>query len=264
MENLNLCMLQMDLAWQDPARNRALAEEMLAGQKGKHDLIVLPEMFNTGFSMEPAHLAESMEGETVVWMQKMATEMDSVLAGSLIIEENGNHYNRFVVVTGNGVATHYDKRHLFRMAGEHQVFTMGHRLQAFSLKGWRICPQVCYDLRFPVWTRNHVEADGRMWYDLVLYVANWPEARVSHWNALLKARAIENQAYCAGVNRVGEDGNGIVYSGDSAIVDYLGAEVDHAFRQARLLVTSLEWEPLRAYREKFPAWGDADAYELKS
>ncbi|MEM0996784.1 MAG: amidohydrolase [Bacteroidota bacterium] len=263
IDDLRIGLVQMDLAWEDPAANRERATEMLAGQEGKHDLVVLPEMFATGFSMEPARLAETMEGDSIQWMQATAARLETVVVGSLIIEEEGQYFNRLLIVSKNGVGMHYDKRHLFRMAGEHQVYRMGTRLQAFGVKGWRICPQICYDLRFPVWTRNYHEGEGRLWYDAVIYVANWPAKRAAHWNALLKARAIENQAYAIGVNRVGTDGNGIEYSGDSAILDYQGRELDHGFRAPRLLTASLAHGPLHEYRQRFPAWLDADQYELK-
>ena len=262
MENLNICMLQMALAWEDAARNREQISSLLAGEAGKHDLIILPEMFSTGFSMEPQGLAERVDGPTVAWMQALALQMGAVVMGSLIIEEEGKFFNRMLVVSKGGIAMSYDKRHLFRMGGEAEKYEKGKQLQVFSLKGWRVCPQICYDLRFPVWSRNSAKEDERLWYDLLVYAANWPAKRVSHWNLLLQARAIENQAYVAGVNRCGEDGNGIVYSGDSAIIGFMGDERVHAGAEPKLMAYSLEWEPLQAYREKFPAWQDGDEYEM--
>lgn len=263
MENLNICMLQLDLAWEDAAANRQQIEEMLVGEVGKHDLIILPEMFTTGFSMSPAGLAEPMNGDTAQWMQVLAGKTGAVVMGSLIISEGEQFYNRMLVVSSNGIAMTYDKRHLFRMAGETEVYTQGKQLQVFSLKGWRVCPQICYDLRFPVWSRNsHKEGEDRLWYDLLVYSANWPAARVSHWNTLLQARAIENQSYVAGVNRCGQDDNGIAYSGDSALIGFKGERLLHAADKPQLLTQSLDWEALKVYRTKFPAWQDGDQYEM--
>ena len=260
---LRICLVQMDLAWENPDQNRSHAANLLRDQAGKHDLIILPEMFTTGFSMNPKKLAESAgDPDTLAWMQFHAAKLGAIVVGSFIIEENGKYYNRLMVVGQEGLVVKYDKRHLFRMSGEHEVYTAGDELPVFSLNGWRICPMVCYDLRFPVWSRNGMNPEGRMWYDLLLYVANWPERRVAHWKALLQARAIENQVWVAGVNRVGQDGNDIVYSGDSMIIDALGTIVAHEVGKEGLLTATLEWEALADYRERFPAWADADRFEL--
>ena len=262
MENLRVCLVQMELAWEDPAANRAAIEALLADQQSKHDLVVLPEMFTTGFTMNASKVAEQPGGETEQWMQALATYLGAVIVGSIVVQEQEAYYNRLLVVTKNGTALHYDKRHLFRMAGEHQVFTPGTMMQVFTLKGWRILPLVCYDLRFPIWSRNKLEEDGRLYFDVMLYVANWPERRVHHWKSLLVARAIENQSYTLGVNRVGADGNNIVYSGDSAIIDPLGFSIITATTQGHLLTATLDWEVLSTYRERFPAWADADRFDV--
>ena len=260
---LRICVVQMDIVWENPNRNWSKVSHLLQGQEGLHDLIVLPEMFTTGFTMDAAtHAEPAAESQTVGWMQFMAAKMGAIIVGSIITEEEGKYYNRLLVVGQEGVVLKYDKRHLFRMSGEHEVYTQGSELQVLSLNGWRICPLICYDLRFPVWSRNGTNPAGNMWYDLLLYVANWPERRVGHWKTLLQARAIENQAWVAGVNRVGTDGNAITYSGDSMIVDALGAVVAHSEQVEGLLVATLEWSALAEYREKFPAWRDADQFEL--
>lgn len=225
-------------------------------------MVILPEMFTTGFTMLPEGKAEEMEGATQTWMQTLAAELDAVVVGSLIVEENGQFFNRLLAVGPEGLLTRYDKRHLFRMAGEDENYASGQQSSVFEVKGWRINPLVCYDLRFPVWSRNTSSELPRLNYDVLLYVANWPEVRVSHWKTLLKARAIENQAYCLGVNRVGTDGNGVVYSGDSAAIDYMGTVLATATREAKLLNVSLDWKGLERYREKFPVWQDADPFRI--
>jgi omega-amidase len=260
--DLRICLVQADLVWENPNLNWSKMSQLLAGQEGVHDLIILPEMFSTGFTMAARKNAElASDSETQAWMQYQASKLGAVVMGSIIVEDEGKYYNRLLVVGPDGLALKYDKRHLFRMSGEHETYVAGSELQVFTLKGWRICPMICYDLRFPVWSRNGMSPENRMWYDLLVYVANWPERRVAHWKALLTARAIENQAWVAGVNRVGTDGNDIVYSGDSMICDALGAVVAHSV-QEELLTATLKWEELAAYREKFPAWADADKFEL--
>lgn len=262
MENLRLCMVQMDIAWEDAPANRDLIERMMEGQAGKHDLVVLPEMFSTGFTMDASAVAEPPAGTTENWMQRVATEWDAVVMGSIVVEENGNYYNRLLVVHKGGTALHYDKRHLFRMAGEDEVYTAGVDIQAFTVRGWRVLPLVCYDLRFPVWGRNKMKEDGKLFYDLAVYVANWPERRINHWKALLVARAIENQSYIAGLNRVGVDGKDIAYSGDSGIYDPLGTPIRTAAMQPGLLTATLDWQHISDYRHRFPAWADADLFDV--
>lgn len=262
-ESLRICIVQMDISWEHPQENRSKISNLLREEKGKHDLVILPEMFSTGFSMRAHNLSEpAANSDTLSWMQFEASKLGAVVVGSIIVEEDGKYYNRLLVVNHKGLVLKYDKRHLFRMAAEHEVFTAGQELQIFTLKGWRICPMICYDLRFPVWSRNGLNPQGQLWFDILLYVANWPERRIAHWKALLLARAIENQAWVAGINRVGIDGNDIVYSGDSMLIDANGAILTHSTGKEELLTATLEWAPLAEYREKFPAWADADKFEL--
>ena len=215
MENLKITLLQSDIVWEKPMDNIRNFSQMLSALKTS-DLIVLPEMFTTGFSMQPELLKEKMDGPSVQWMKNIAGEKGAAVTGSLIIEEEGRIFNRCVWVFPNGRITHYDKRHLFSMGSEHQHYSAGDKKLVVEYKNWRICPLVCYDLRFPVWSRNLEN------YDVLIYVANWPANRHHVWKNLLVARAIENQSYCLGVNRIGKDDAGLNYDGDSAFVDPLG------------------------------------------
>jgi predicted amidohydrolase len=256
MQNLNVSLIQIPLAWQQPALNRETFAQHIDGLAGT-DLILLPEMFNTGFSMEAEKLAETMDGPTVQWMAEMALKSEAVVTGSLIIKTEQGYYNRLVWMRPNGSYGTYDKRHLFRMAREQDYYQAGDGNRIFELNGWLIQPQICYDLRFPVWSRN---TQG---YDLLLYVANWPAKRRYAWQALLRARAIENLCYVAAVNRIGADGNGFDHAGDSAILDFMGQEI--VCRAEEELVTSVELdrEALQKYRTRFPAHMDGDSFVLE-
>ena len=254
---LRVTLVQSDIAWQDPTQNRRRLAAHFRGLAGHTDLIVLPEMFSTGFSMDAEALAEPMDGPTVDWMREEAAAMGCVITGSVIVRDTGRHYNRLVWARPDGTLAHYDKRHLFRMAGEHEHFAAGGARLTVELKGWRICPLVCYDLRFPVWSR------GRDDYDLLLYVANWPARRAHAWSALLRARAIENLCYVAAVNRIGRDGNGASYAGDSVALDFLGQPLSSEGGGDRVETAVLDMESLRAYRGSFQAHLDADGFELK-
>lgn len=256
---LHLSLLQLDLRWENHEANRQHIETMLQGAS-QTDVIVLPEMFTTGFSMNPAPLAEEMHGRTMQWMKGLAKQHQALVMGSIIIMEGGQYYNRFVAMGPQGTVTTYDKRHCFRMAGEHEHYEPGQKRVVFSYKGWRICPQICYDLRFPVWSRTHSGPDGPD-YDLLIYVANWPSPRVTHWDALLKARAIENQAFVVGVNRIGVDGSSWSYPGHSVALDPLGKVLVQGGDQEALLSATFDLEQIRAYRTKFPVWKDADKVE---
>jgi len=256
VQDLTITLLQTTLAWHDAAANRAHFGELVRGLPEPTDLVVLPEMFTTGFTMDVRQQAETMAGTTVAWMAGLAQELGVTLCGSLIVEEAGRFHNRCVWMPPDGRHVHYDKRHLFRMAGEHEHFTAGDRREIVALKGWRICPLVCYDLRFPVWSR------GANAFDLLLYVANWPAARRSAWQSLLPARAVENQCYVAGVNRVGKDGKGIAYAGDSSVHDYLGNSLAELGDTPGHCTVTLGLGALQRYREKFPAWLDADDFQL--
>ena len=260
--NLSIALVQTDLYWQDKIANLAMLEEKIWSLNQKVDLILLPEMFPTGFSMEAEKLAEPMNLHIHKWMKQVAAQTGAVIAGSAIIQEAGNYYNRLLWVEPDGSTQHYDKRHLFRMAEEHQTFSMGTKLPIFALRGWHICPQICYDLRFPVWSRNGWE-DDRPGYDVVFYVASWPAARASAWDTLLPARAIENLAYSIGVNRVGTDGNGINYNGHSAVYNYKGNRLLDLEEKDQIQIIQLDGKALDEFRAKFPAWKDADEFTIR-
>lgn len=257
--SLHLALLQADLRWEDPAANRQLLSAMIGQVRQRPDLIVLPEMFSTGFSMHADALAQPIDGPDVQWMVRTAADTGAAITGSLIIEENDRYYNRLYWVTPEGVAGMYDKRHLFRLADEQGTYTPGSTRPVFRLRDFRIAPLICYDLRFPVWSRRCAAYD----YDLLLYVANWPEKRGHAWRSLLPARAIENQSYVAAVNRVGNDGHGTSHRGDSVVLDFYGEPVSQAAPGAALVLEAeLELEPLVRFREQFAFWQDADRFRL--
>ncbi|MEO0896602.1 MAG: amidohydrolase [Bacteroidota bacterium] len=262
MEPLHLTLLQIPLAWHQAGTNRHYIQKILEDLDQESDVILLPEMFTTGFTMEVEHQSEDMEGPSIDWMNRMAQLKKCWIGGSLIIKEEGSYYNRFIMMSPDGIVGEYDKRHLFRMAKEHDYFMEGEEFVRLRLKGWNIVPMVCYDLRFPVWSRNRLDGEGRLAADLMLYVANWPARRQAHWDILLQARAIENQCYIAGVNRVGKDQNDIEYSGSSAIIDPKGQVLQHLVHQEGILRQVLDPEMMTTYREKFPAWKDADVFDL--
>ncbi len=256
MQNLRISLVQTPLDWQQPDANRERLTSLLAPLEGQTDLIVLPEMFTTGFTMSPNEVAEPMSGPTLAWMRTMARSLGAAICGSVVIDDGG-YRNRLLFVTPEGEVQYYDKHHLFRMANEHEYYAAGETRKVIEYKGWRILPQVCYDLRFPVWCRNRDD------YDLLLCVANWPAPRRHPWRALLLARAIENQCYVAGVNRVGEDGKGLEYSGDSLLVDFKGqALLDGPAGEPFIKTGLLNSEDLQQFRRNFPAWQDADDFTL--
>uniref|UniRef100_UPI0040487FA3 amidohydrolase n=2 Tax=Algoriphagus sp. TaxID=1872435 RepID=UPI0040487FA3 len=259
--DLRVALVQTDLHWQDKTANLAMLEEKIWSLKNSCDLIVLPEMFPTGFSMDSATLAEPMNLQVHKWMKQLAAQTGSVITGTVIISEGGKYYNRLLWVAPDGHTQSYDKRHLFRMANEDASFALGEQLPIFLLKGWKICPQICYDLRFPVWVRNRW-TEGNAAYDLLFYVASWPAARISAWDALLPARAIENLSYTFGVNRVGIDGNQIAYNGHSAAYDFKGETLVNLEEQEQMQVIALNYTALEEYRSKFPAWKDADSFTI--
>jgi len=256
--NLRVTMIQADLAWQDPATNRRNLAAHFRGLAGHTDLIVLPEMFTTGFTMAARSLAETMTGATVGWLREEAAAVGCAIAGSLIVEEGGQHFNRLVWATPDGGVAHYDKRHLFRMAREQEHYASGNQRLVVEIKGWRVCPLVCYDLRFPVWSRNRGD------YDVLLYVANWPSRRRAAWSTLLRARAIENACYVVGVNRVGKDGNGASYSGDSVALDFLGQALGGDRDGDFVETVVLDRESLATFRRDFPVHLDADDFDLRA
>ena len=259
MADLTVSFIQTKLHWQDAAANRATLDVALARLSAPTDLIVLPEMFTTGFSMEAATLAEPMDGPTVAWLRAHAAAHNAVITGSVIIEENGQYYNRLLWVRPDGSLSYYDKRHLFTLAGEQHTYTPGQTRLVEEWRGWRICPLVCYDLRFPVWSRNQPVAP----FDLLLYVANWPAVRRTAWMTLLRARAIENVACALGVNRVGRDNLGHDYSGDSALLDAQGNYLVEAGAENAVFTYTLQRDELDAFRARFAALHDGDAFELR-
>lgn len=262
MNDLQILGLQLDLRWEDAEANRKHIETLIKAHNQPADIIVLPEMFTSGFTMNTKQNAEEMMGPSMYWMRKLAQQEDALVMGSLIILEGGKYFNRFIAIDSFGIACQYDKRHTFRMAGEHEVFESGQERKVFEWKGWRICPQVCYDLRFPVFSRTRSDENGPD-YDLLVYVANWPKPRVSHWEALLKARAIENQCFVIGINRVGIDGVNMEYSGGSAILDHLGNPLAQHYNEEIILEATLDPQPQKRFREKFPVWKDADQFRIQ-
>lgn len=257
LDDLRVALVQTTLAWHDPQANRDRFEGLLEQARGA-DLAILPEMFTTGFSMDSEALAEPEDGPTLAWMREQARRLDLVLTGSLIVRAaDGSHRNRLLWVRPDGEVLHYDKRHLFRMAGEHAHYSPGECQVLLDLKGWRVRPLICYDLRFPVWSRDATDTH------LLLYTANWPAARRAHWNRLLPARAIENLCYVAAVNRTGEDGKGYPYSGDSQVLDFQGEMLLDAGAEEGVRQVTLSAQALAAYRERFPAHLDADRFDLQ-
>lgn len=260
MSSLTISLVQTHLFWEDKKANLAMLETKIMGIPEKTELVVLPEMFSTGFSMQPQKLAESMDGETVNWMKKIAAAKKIILTGSVIISEDGHYVNRLLWVLPNGKLGFYDKRHRFAFAGEQEEYTRGNKRLIVSVKGWKINLQVCYDLRFPVWARQQSKEIPE--YDILLYIANWPERRNHAWKTLLTARAIENQCYVIGVNRVGEDGNGINHSGDSMVIGALGETLYHHAAGEDIHTIVLQKEPLQEIRDRFPFWKDADEFKI--
>jgi predicted amidohydrolase len=256
VQDLTISLIQTSLHWHDAEANRNRFEKLIAELESRGDIVVLPEMFTTGFTMEAPANAEKMHGTSLAWMSRVARAHGVILCGSLIIEQDGRFFNRLVWMLPDGRHQCYDKRHLFRMAGEDAHFAPGTHRLIVELNGWKICPLICYDLRFPVWSRGINE------FDLMIFVANWPAARRSAWQMLLPARAIENQCYAVGVNRIGEDGNGIRYSGDSAVHDYLGTTIADCGNRDCTETVHLSGDALVRYREKFPAYLDADTFTI--
>ena len=273
MEDLKITIIQTNLYWENKAMNLEMFARKIDAIKEDTDIIILPEMFTTGFSMKPQEFAEPMTGPTVDWLKGQSKKKSCVVTGSFICEDNGKYYNRLVWVSPDGTCTTYDKRHLFRMANEDNHYTAGDKKIIVKLKGWKICPLVCYDLRFPVWSRNTRVADTPeplagpenvlYEYDILLYVANWPEVRSYPWKTLLLARAMENQCYVVGLNRVGDDGNKIYHSGDSAVINAKGILVSKTkpYEEAAETVI-LSYEELISFRKAFPAMLDADNFQI--
>ncbi|WP_424962282.1 amidohydrolase [Ekhidna sp.] len=262
MNDLTISLIQADLHWEEIDANLAMFEEMIWSIDGS-DLIVLPEMFTTGFSMNAEKLAEPPGGKTFKWMRQMATQQKVAVTGSVIIKDQGEFYNRLYFVYPDGSSQQYDKKHLFNLAAEGETYTSGKERVILEYEGWKIHPMICYDLRFPIWARSRKTMDQTYEYDLLLYVANWPDTRVNAWDTLLKARAIENLSYCAGVNRIGTDGFPKEYNGHSGIYSPKGDELAFSDNKEQILTVTLSAEELQTYRRDFPFQEDADDFTLK-
>lgn len=266
-QSLTITVLQTNLYWEDKTANLQMLEQKINNIPDKTEIVVLPEMFSTGFSMKPEILAETMEGETLQWMKRIAAAKKIILTGSLIIKESttdargDKYFNRLIWMLPNGHYGIYDKRHRFAFAEEDKYYTAGDKRLIASVKGWKINLLVCYDLRFPVWSRQQSQTSEPE-YDLLIYVANWPEKRITAWKTLLQARAIENQCYVVGANRTGKDGKDINYSGDSMIIDPLGEILYHKKEEEDIFTITLSKDHLQTVREKFPFWKDADAFQI--
>ncbi len=253
---MRVTLIQTNLHWENPTANREMFTEMFTNLIGKTDLVVIPEMFTTGFSMRSKELAETMDGPTVAWMKTSAIKMGAVITGSMITQEGGNFFNRLLWATPTGEIFHYDKKHLFTLAGEQKHFAPGKKRIIIDYMGWKICPLICYDLRFPVWSRNTED------YDLLLYVASWPDRRREAWQTLLKARAIENQCYTIGVNRVGEDGSKLSYAGDSTLIDFAGKPLLTVEKIEGAFTAKISLSERQDFIGKLPFLADRDPFSL--
>jgi predicted amidohydrolase len=253
---MKIALIQTSLIWENPNENRRLIQYKINAISQYVDLIVLPEMFTSGFTMNPKNVAETMQGETILWLQDLAKAKNCAITGSLVIEENGKYFNRLVFVFPNGKIQYYDKRHLFTLAGEDKVYTAGTEKLIVEYKGFKICPLICYDLRFPVFSRNVED------YDLLIYVANWPKPRVNAWDILLKARAVENMSYVVGVNRVGLDCNNHQYNGHSQAIDFLGNCMIEPYETEDIFIVELNKEKILETRSKLAFLNDKDDFEI--
>ena len=264
---MRISIVQSPLFWEAPAGNRNMFTEKLSPMRNSTDLVVLPEMFTTGFSMNTAQLAEPMDGPTMDWLRTISKDLNAAVTGSFICVVEGNYYNRLIFMRPDGKFDFYDKKHLFSLAGEQKHFVSGRKRLTVEWLGWQICPMICYDLRFPAWSRNTMGdfvCGHTPYYDLLIYVANWPNKRAHHWKTLLPARAIENQSFIVGVNIAGVDGNGIEYSGDSTMIDYTGQTLTQIpDGQSDIITIVVSLEELHAYRKQLPFLADADMFEFK-
>jgi len=253
---MKIALIQSSLIWENPKSNRNYFEEKINGISESIDLIILPEMFSTGFTMNPEKVFETMDGETIFWLQSLAKSKETAITGSLVIKENNNFYNRLIFIFPSGEIQFYDKKHLFTLAGEEKVYTAGKQKLIIEYKDFKICPLICYDLRFPVFSRNVED------YDVLLYVANWPKQRINAWDTLLKARAIENMSYAIGVNRIGTDNNNLEYNGHSQVIDYSGNYVIEPQENGGIYITTLHKNNLLEFREKFGFLNDRDTFTV--
>jgi omega-amidase len=263
MQDLNITLVQTTLVWEDAKANLQHFDKKLADVPAGSDLVLLPEMFNTGFSINPLKIAEKSDGPSFRWLRQKAAELGCVVTGSILTDVDGKYYNRMYWMQPDGHFETYDKRHLFRLGEEYKVFTAGTQRKLFRLKGWKILPLICYDLRFPVWSKNRF-INGSYEYDLMICIANWPAVRRYAWKQLLIARAIENQVYAAAVNRVGDDGNGYAHTGDSAVADVQGMLMSNAEPDSdEIISATLSWEALQQFRQQFTIGLDWDAFTLE-
>jgi omega-amidase len=263
---MRISIVQSELHWEDSAANRKMFTEKLSLLKQATDLVVLPEMFSTGFTNNTEPLAETMDGPTMEWLRGISNALDAAVTGSFICEEEGRYFNRLIFMRPDGQFDFYDKKHLFSLSKENEHFAAGKKRLTVSWRGWYICPMICYDLRFPAWTRNttgNFVSGHRPYYDLLLFVANWPNKRAQHWKSLLAARAIENQAFVVGVNIAGKDGNDFEYSGDSTVIDYSGhALIQIPEGRSEIETIELSLQDLKDYRNQLPFLADADVFEI--
>ena len=262
MSTLSISTIQSNLLWEEKSANLRMLEKKIAGITEKTEIVILPEMFSTGFSMQAELLAETMDGVTMGWMKRVSRENSVILTGSIIIQEEEKYFNRLIWMLPNGQYGYYDKRHLFAFGEEDQHYSPGSKRLIASVKGWKINLQICYDLRFPVWARQEPSGNEPE-YDVLIYVANWPERRSHAWKTLLCARAIENQCYVVGVNRVGNDGNNIYHSGNSLVIDPLGQVLYHMSDEEDVFTITLQKGKLEEARTKFPFWRDADDFKIQ-
>jgi predicted amidohydrolase len=265
MQPLTVSLIQSNLFWENKEQNLAQFATKIAALPKETQVVILPEMFSTGFSMKPEQLAETMDGPTLQWIKSTAASSRKIITGSIIIEDDGHYFNRLIWMLPNGNFYHYDKRHLFGFAGEDKHYTAGEKRLIVQVNGWKLCLQVCYDLRFPVWARQKLpleSGDSSGLYDILVYIANWPQRRNHPWKTLLQARAIENQAYVIGLNRVGEDGNGIYHSGDSTIIDPVGETIWQQANEEAVFTYTFYPEKLHEVRDHFPFLNDADQFML--
>ena len=257
MKDLNITTIQSTLSWEDPNTNHNNFNKLIDSINEPTDLILLPEMFTTGFSMNPKPIAEKMDGPTIKWMAGKASTKNAVIAGSIIVEEDEKFYNRLIWMRPDGSHETYNKRHLFTLAGEHKKYTKGTERKIIDLHGWKICPLICYDLRFPVWSRN---SEG---YDVLLYVANWPDKRIDAWSSLLSGRAVENQCYTIGVNRVGADATGLNYNGTTSVISYDGKLIYTVKDKVEVQTTTFNYKALHQFRTKLAFLDDRDHFSLE-
>lgn len=262
MSSLTVATIQSDIFWENKEQNLKMFEEKVSSISEQTEVIILPEMFSTGFIQDPAELAENMDGTTLQWMKNIAYKRKSILTGSIIIKENGHYFNRLIWMLPNGQFGFYDKRHLFSYGNEHLHFTPGDKRLIASVKGWKINLQICYDLRFPVWARQQIN-NNKPEYDVLINIANWPERRCNAWKTLLQARSIENQCYVIGVNRIGVDGNHIPYNGNTSVIDPLGNILYQKDKDEDIFSITLKKENLEQIRDKYPFLDDADGFRIE-